>query len=221
MKLDKYLIVMIIMMLNSYLTYSYTAEEIIGKVKENLEKIEKFEADISINIELENVNVPERRGKIFFQKPDSTRYEIEGFSMMPKAGMGNYIAELLNLEATLINSGEELINGNSTIIIKIIPNDNKSDVVLSTLWIDKMDYTVIKSEITTKNNGTFEVESEYQLFENKYYLPISSIISFQVPKYKMPKAFTGDTRKQKEDKNPKSNTSRGKVNIKYNNYIIN
>lgn len=221
MRLKRYFLLVIILMLNSFISYSYTAEEIIEKVRKNIEKIEKFEAEISISIELENVNVPERKGKIFFQKPDSTRYEIEGFSMMPKAGMGNYIAGLLNLDATLINAGDEDIDGINTVIIKIIPSDNNSDVVLSSLWIDKENYTVIKSEITTKNNGTFEVRSEYKKYNQKYYLPNSSIISFQVPKYKMPKAFTGDTRKQKKDKNPNSTTSKGKVFIKYKNYIIN
>jgi len=210
----------LLLLIPSYL-YTQNADEIINNVKKNIDLIDKFEAEFDLRIELQKFKIPDRKGKLFYEKPDSTRYEVEGFSMMPKQGLGNYVNRILNIDALLMYSGEVLINDNKAHIIKVIPKNNDGDIVISTLCIDKKSYTVLKSEITTKNNGTFLVESAFIKIKDKYYLPSKTIISFQVPKYKMPKAFTGDTRKQKEDKNPNSLTTKGKVIINYFNYKVN
>jgi hypothetical protein len=61
--------------------------------------------------------------------------------------------------------------------VKVLPADNNSDVVLTTLYIDETNLLIKKSTTTTKENGTYDVE----LFYGKwiaYALPDKTVFSF-------------------------------------------
>ncbi|MCU0337116.1 MAG: hypothetical protein MUF12_04560 [Sediminibacterium sp.] len=88
------------------------------------------------------------------------------------------------------------------------------------MYIDETNLLVRKATTTTKENGTYEMEMQYGKFAN-YSLPDKIIFSFNTKDYKLPKGITleFDDEKPKE-KDPLKN-KKGKVEIKYDNYIIN
>ena len=117
--------------------------------------------------------------------------------------------------------GNELINGPLTNIINIIPLSDTSDLILGKLWIDNKQNVVLKSQLTTKSNGTILMEYTYgaQLL---YGLPDKMIFSVDVKKFKIPKSVSGDinnssTETPDKTKDPK----KGKIYITLTNYQIN
>ena len=199
-----------------------TADEVVKKVLNNFEIVKDFSADMKLKIDISYLNAPEKSGKIYFKSPNKTKIDIEGFSMLPKQGTGNFIAEILNGDNTIIANGNEKIDGIECVSIKVIPNNPKNDVAIMTMWVNSQNWTVLKTESITKKSGSFVINLKYTKIENKFIMPSQVKINFSVPEFSLPKTMTGDFKDKNENK-PKSKDGKteGIVNINYTNYIIN
>ena len=119
----------------------------------------------------------------------------------------------------VIDLGKEA--GSQLRIIKLLPKDENSDIVLSTLYIDEVTALIKRSRTTTKDNGTYELEMTYGKY-SEYGLADKVIFSFNTKDYKLPKGvtFDYDDGTKKEDKDKVKN-KKGKVEISYSSYVIN
>jgi hypothetical protein len=102
-----------------------------------------------------------------------------------------------------------------------LPNNDNSDVVLTTLYIDEANLLIRKASTTTKENGTYETEMNYGKYA-QYGLPDKVIFSFNTKDFKLPKGLTMefDTGEKKTDAD-KMKSKKGKIEISYFSYIIN
>jgi outer membrane lipoprotein-sorting protein len=107
-------------------------------------------------------------------------------------------------------------------IIKLLPKDENSEVVLSTLYIDEAQSLIKKAKTTTKENGTYELEMSYGKYA-EYGLADKVNFTFNTKDYKLPKGITFDydDGSKKEQPADKLKDKKGKVEISYSNYIIN
>jgi hypothetical protein len=107
-------------------------------------------------------------------------------------------------------------------VVKLLPEDDNADVVLSTLYIDPVNQVILKSKTTTRDNGTYELEMSY----GKYIawgLPDKIIFTFNTKDYKMPKGVTFDFEDGTQKKTPeeKLKNQKGKVELYIKSYSIN
>lgn len=216
--LFSYLIIITILIFNINISYS---NETINKVLEKMNLVKDFQAIMTLKIDISYLNAPEKSGTIYFKQPNKTKIDIEGFSMLPKQGTGNFLAEVLSKENTYITNGIENYSGKNCEVIKVIPNDPKSDVAIMTIWVDNSSYNVLKVESITKKSGSFTIGMKYTKIE-QFYMPSEVKINFSVPEFSLPKTMTGDFKDNKENK-PKSKDGKteGTVIINYSNYKIN
>ncbi|HWJ28810.1 MAG TPA: hypothetical protein VNS32_19855, partial [Flavisolibacter sp.] len=77
-----------------------------------------------------------------------------------------------------------------------------------------------KANVTTKENGTYEIEMSYGKFIN-WGLPDKVTFTFNTKDYKLPKGVTFDYEKGDQKKTPAAKDQKGKVVITYNTYTIN
>ncbi|NJO25978.1 MAG: hypothetical protein HC867_09780 [Bacteroidia bacterium] len=132
------------------------------------------------------------------------------------------MSNVFTMEAyTAIDGGTENIKGRTVRVIKVLPDDETSDVVLSTLYIDEEKLLVLKSKTTTRENGTYELEMEYGKYSS-HGLPDKLKFTFNTKDYKLPKGVTFDydpgAGKEAEDK---MKNKKGTIEISYSNYSIN
>ncbi|MBI3235612.1 MAG: hypothetical protein HYZ42_16505, partial [Bacteroidetes bacterium] len=101
----------------------------------------------------------------------------------------------------------------------IIPLTDTGDVILGKLWIDEKNAVILKSQITTKSNGTILTEYIYgtQLI---YGLPDQMNFEIDVKKFKIPKSVAADINTTKSKSQGKEG-KKGKIIIKLKNYQIN
>jgi hypothetical protein len=120
---------------------------------------------------------------------------------------------------TAIAAGESSFDGAKVKLVKLLPNDENSDVVLTTLYVDEANLLIKKANTTTRENGTFEMEMRYGKYAG-YGLPDRVIFAFNTKDYKIPK---GVTLEFDTDDAPKQNlkNKKGKVEIIYSSYQIN
>lgn len=123
---------------------------------------------------------------------------------------------------TVIDAGSDKINNVKVRVAKLLPNDDNSDLVLSTLYIDPINLLILKNKTTTKENGTYELTMNYGKYSS-YGLPDEILFSFNTKDYKLPKGITFDFDDQ-SSKKPLAKSdkpTKGEVKISLSKYNIN
>lgn len=197
-------------------------DAILKKVLDTFNKVQDYEVNVKIKVDVDFLKTPDTEAKIYFKQPDKIHFESETFALMPREGFDFSPSALLKKKYTAFYEREDTIDNFTTAVVKVIPLGESDDVILSTLWIDQSKNVIRKSETTTKFNGTFSIELKYDHPNFNYPLPSNMIFSFNIDKMNIPMGFSGDmsvkSEKEKKDKKP---TTTGKVYVAYTNYKVN
>lgn len=199
-----------------------TAEEVIRKVSEKIEKVKDYVAQAKLKTNVAFIKAPIANVKIYFKKPDKVRiHNISGISFIPKGSVNisldNVFSHITSYD--IIDAGKEANSGLR--IIKLLPKDDTSEIILSTLYIDDKKMLIEKNITTTRDNGTYELQMRYGKYAD-FGLADKIIFSFNTKEYKLPKGITFDYDEgaSKKDK-ARIKNKKGKVEIDYSGYVIN
>jgi outer membrane lipoprotein-sorting protein len=201
---------------------SQTPDELLQGIKDKMEKVNDYEARGSLKTNVAFIKAPVAGVKIFYKKPDKMKIVNEkGISFIPKGSVNINLTRLLTASGNyeIIDGGKETATGFR--ILKLLPTDENSEIVLSTLYIDEKMQLVRKAKNTTRDNGTYELEMSYGQYA-AYGLPEKVIFTFNTKEYKLPKGVTfdyDDGSKKKPDDSLKN--KKGKVEITYASYKLN
>ncbi|MBL7725981.1 MAG: hypothetical protein JNK27_17710 [Chitinophagaceae bacterium] len=200
-----------------------TAEDIINKVKAKLEKVNDYEAKGKMKTNVIFIKAPIANVKVYYKKPNKLRINNEsGISFIPKGSVNINLNNIfINTEGfDIIDVGKEA--GTNLRIIKLLPKDENAEVVLSTVYVDELQYVIKKAKTTTRENGTYELEMTYGKYA-EYGLADKVSFSFNTKDYKLPKGITFDydDGSKKEEPADKLKNKKGKVEITYSAYTIN
>ena len=198
-------------------------DPLIEKVAQKLALVNDYVAEGTMKTDVSFIKASLGKVKIYFKKPNLLKVKKEGgISLLPRGGVSLTINTLLNTKGyTTIPVGAQVLNGKNVRVIKLIPNDDNLDWVISTLWIDPVEALVYKTATTTKESGSYEITMQYGAYAQQG-LASKIIFSFNTKDYKLPNGITlefGDDEpvsKQKALKNKK-----GTIEITYNKYTIN
>jgi outer membrane lipoprotein-sorting protein len=198
-------------------------DPLIEKVAQKLATVNNYVAEGIMKTDVSFIKTSLGKVKVYFMKPNLLKVRKEGgISLLPKGGVSLTLNTLLNTKQyTAIQAGTQVLNGKSLRVIKLIPNDDRLDWVIATLWIDPVDALVYKTATTTKESGSYEISMEYGAYA-QYGLASKIIFSFNTKDYKLPNGITlefGDDEpvsKQQLLKNKK-----GSIEIRYTHYTIN
>jgi outer membrane lipoprotein-sorting protein len=116
--------------------------------------------------------------------------------------------------------GNAMVSGVSTRVIKLLPFDESSDVVITTLYIDVKNALVRKTSVTTKESGSYEIELGYGKYID-WGLPDKTVFVFNTKDYKLPKGITFEYDKGSNNKKEVPKNKKGRIEIRYSDYIIN
>lgn len=202
--------------------FSQDMTSLVMKVKAKLDQVNDYEAEGRMKTDVAFIKAPVGRVKVYYKKPDKFRLKKDGgISLLPKGGVSVNMNSIFTTSGfTAIGAGEAMINGVNTKVVKILPDDENSDIVLSTMYIDEANLLVRKSTVTTKENGTYTVEMSYGKFA-QYGLPDKVSFSFNTKNYSLPKGITLEFDDEKPADTNKLKNRKGRVEITYTNYIIN
>lgn len=207
----------------SVVSLAQAEEVLLQKVKAKLEKVTDYEASGKMKMDVSFINAPESDVTIYFKKPNKFKVKkAGGISILPKGGVSVNMSFLLPTTAyQTVPGGKAVVNGTQTTIVKLIPTDEASDVVLSTLYIDEKEAVIRKAVVTTKESGTYDVQMNYGKYV-AWGLPDKVVSSFNTKDYKLPKGITFEYEKGGEKKvDDKSKNKKGTVTINYESYKIN
>lgn len=199
------------------------AATLVQKVKAKLDLVNDYVATGKMKTDVTFIKAPVGNVKVYYKKPSKFKLKRDGgISILPKGGVSVNMGSIVSTnDFDVIASGEETIAGIKTKKVKLLPRNENSDVVLTTMYIDEANLLIRKAITTTKENGTYEIEMSYGKYSN-YGLPDKVVFGFNTKDYKMPKGITMEFDDEpKKSEAEKLRNKKGRVEIVYNSYIIN
>lgn len=196
--------------------------DLIKKVKAKLDKVNDYTAQGKMKIDVSFIDAPDSKVIVYYKRPD--RFKVKkagGISILPKGGVSVNMGSLLaNENFDVVQSKDAKVNGVDTKVVKLLPRDENSDVVLTTLYIEEKNAVIRKATVTTKENGSYEIELSYGKYID-WGLPDKAIFLFNTKDYKLPKGITFEYEKGDKKKEQTLKNKKGKVEISYSSYVIN
>ncbi len=197
---------------------------LVGNARAKIEKVTDYEATGKMKTNVTFLKIPIATIKLYFKNPNKFKLISEkGLSFVPKGSMSiNLNTIFTGNNFIIIDAGFDKIEKTNVRVAKLLPTDENSDLVLTTLYIDPVNFLILKSKTTTKENGTYELKMKYKKY-SLYGLPDEILFSFNAKDYKLPKGITFDfddgasNKKTIKSEKPK----KGEVEILLSNYIIN
>lgn len=207
------------------LSYRTSAQELnpqplLDSIQTKFNKVKDYTADVKIKVDVEFIKIPLRQAKLYFKQPNKIKMKSTGFALLPKKGLNFSVGDLLNKKYQAIFVKNQELKKIQTLVVKIIPLDENSEILLATLWIDRKKQVIRKIDATTKSSGNFILFLDYPIVASPFDLPETLTFEFDVTKMEIPAAISGDYNSEKP-KEKKEGPSKGKISISYSNYLVN
>jgi outer membrane lipoprotein-sorting protein len=220
----KKLLLFLVGVLSVGLSFSQSAEEMAAKLKSKLLSVKDYEAKGMLKTDVAFLKLPISTVRIFYKFPDLFRIKKDGgISVLPKGGIRINMNSLITEgNYTSLSAGRIVWKGSDLSVLKLIPNGESSDIVLTTLYVDDKAMLIRRAITTTKDNGTYEIEMEYGKYA-QWGLPDKAIMIFNTKDYKLPKGITFeyDASISQKTKEKKPLSKQGRIEISYASYEIN
>ncbi|MBU3715075.1 MAG: hypothetical protein FGM46_09030 [Ferruginibacter sp.] len=194
---------------------------LLPKTRQKIESVNDYEAAGKMKTNVAFLKVPVADVNIYFKKPNQLKLKSsKGVSFVPKGAVSFNINNIISTNFTVLDAGNDKVNNVDVRVAKLLPNDDNNDIVLATLYIDPVNFVVLKSKTTTKENGTYELEMKYGKFIG-FGLPDKILFSFNTKDYKLPKGVTFDFDIGNENAVAAVKNKKGVAEIVLSSYIIN
>jgi len=219
------LLCMLVFATDGSFAQSASAQQLFYKMRTKLESVKDYVADVKMKINISFMRVPTLYGKLYFKSPDKMKLERNGgISILPKKSISLTLNNLVPAgDATVIDAGRETINGRKLRVIKVVPESDKTDIVLTKIWVDEERQLAMRTETTTRDNGTISMDLAFGKYANLA-LPDHVTFYVDVKEFKVPKGVTMDYDAGEEPivkKAGKGKPKKGTIRIDYLNYEIN
>lgn len=203
--------------------FSVTAQEandILNKVVTKLNTVKDYTVAANVKANIPMIKILPSKATIYFKQKDKFKAVSKGIVILPKQGFTEINTFLANKKSYIAVAGDTTkIGGLMTKLITVIPNGESSEIVLAKLWIDTKRSVIMKSQITTKSNGT--VTTTYSYGDKvSFGLPSQLVFEIDVKEFKLPKSVASDINKTTTDKKVKTN-NKGIITITLSDYKVN
>lgn len=194
---------------------------LVKAVQAKLNKVNDYVASGRMRLDVSFIKAPPSAVTVYYKKPDRFRIrKSDGLSILPKGGVSTNLGSILGGgRYTVIPAGTATVKGTTTKVVKLLPLEEESDIVLTTLYIDEKALLIRKTAVTTRESGSYEMELDFGRYA-AWGLPDKVVFLFNTADYKLPKGITFEYEKGEPKKAPPKN-SKGRVEITYASYTIN
>jgi hypothetical protein len=196
------------------------ANDILSKVVTKLNTVNDYTVVANVKANIPMIKILPSKATIYFKQKDKFKVVSKGIVILPKQGFTEINGFLANKKSYLAVAGDSTkIAGVMTKLINVVPTGENSEIVLAKLWIDTKRSLIIKSQITTKSNGS--VTTTYSYGDNVTYgLPSELVFEIDVKAFKLPKSVAADINKSTTEKKTKPN-KKGVITVTLTDYKVN
>lgn len=198
-------------------------EQLFQALRKKILSVTDYSADIKMKIDVTFLKVPLLKGTMYFKSPDKMRLERNGgISLLPRKNINLTLGNLVPTgNVTVIDMGKVQLNGKNLHLLKVVPEDDAANIVLSKIWVDEEQMVAVRAETTTRNDGTVVMDLSFGKYIN-WGLPDKVVIHMDLKDYKLPKGVTMDYNiVEAPEAERKGKSNKGTIQINYQSYQIN
>ncbi len=196
---------------------------LVAKAKAKIDAVKDYKATGKMKTNVAFLKVPVADVTILFKKPNRLKVKsAKGVSFIPKGAVNINMNNLTdNNDFTVIDAGVAEVAGKKLRVARLLPNNDESPIVLSTIYIEEATALIYKAKTTTRENGTYELDLTYGKYA-AYALPDKILFSFNTKDYKLPKGVTFDfDTGGNATPAAKAKNKKGTAELTINSYVIN
>jgi len=196
------------------------ANDILSKVVTKLNTVNDYTVVANVKANIPMIKILPSKATIYFKQKDKFKVVSKGIVILPKQGFTEINGFLANKNSYLAVAGDSTkIGGVMTKLINVVPTGENSEIVLAKLWIDTKRSLIIKSQITTKTNGS--VNTTYTYGDKAAFgLPSQLVFEIDVKAFKLPKSVAADINKTTAEKKTKPG-KKGVITVTLTDYKVN
>lgn len=199
--------------------HSQSPNQVINSVNQRFAKVNDYTAAVNVACDINFIKIDPIDAKVFYKKPDQFKVKAPGILIMPKQNVNFYFTTLADTASyTAVRTGEDVVAGANAQVINVIPLQDTSDLILGKFWIDPVRGLILKSQLTTKSQGTILIENSYGSMSS-YALPDKMLFTVDVGKFKIPKAIAADINQSTGGK--PAGDGKGRITLSFSNYVVN
>ena len=237
--MKKYNYIFFIFLFSSIKSQNTDLDIVKSNIITQFSKIEDYQVDINIKINMTGFRMPKKKIKMFFKKPDKLSIKTNGFAIIPKTGINNNPNELFNM-FNYINEVNRTIRDNKQFyFISGIVNQDSIDMpiknfksedsnVKMSLLIDAKEWIITEVDIFLDKEKTFSIRTDY-ININNIMVPEKTKLIIGIKEISRIKnnfnddlLFNSDNDLAKASGfNLKNDEFKGEISMKFSNYIIN
>jgi hypothetical protein len=199
------------------------ADKLFADLRKKVFTVNDYTAQVKIKINVTYMRIPLLAGTLYYKSPDKMRLERHGgLSILPKKNVNLTLSNLSpSGDVTVIDAGITTIDGKTLRVIKVVPETENGEIILTKIWVDEAALLAVKTQTTTRNDGTILMDLVYNKYAS-FGLPDKVTIHMDVKDYKLPKGVTmdyNDLAPPATAAGPKN--QKGTIEIRYLTYEIN
>jgi hypothetical protein len=198
--------------------FSQNADPALLKVKQRMDSIQQFSANLKLDVDISFINMPTKNATMHYTKGKPVKFSSSDFVMLPKRGLDFSLNRLLEYSFITVPRGDEIRKGKKYKAVNIIPTDNRADFSIALILIDVTNNRIAETEISTKKDGTYNLVMNYE--NNSKALPALVEVSFEIEKIKIPLNFMGKDTDIDRKKMKAEGMKTGKIYLTISNYVI-
>jgi len=182
----------LLLFLNIFLFSDDSIDKYLKETNDKFNAINDYRVDMIVSLDIPAFRMPKKKYKVYYKKPDKIKVKARGFGMLPKTGLFTSPSDNFdNLTNLRIAHYKDSLNVNDIMIVGDLivdslklemPNEYSRLAFDPTVEvrIDTLNW-VIKN-VTTRLDTLkmFQINNEYKIFNNKYYMPSQSIVKYYV-----------------------------------------
>ena len=203
-----------------FAVFAQSAATILNNVINKFNSVKDYTVSVNVKANIPMIKILPSKATVYFKQKDKFKVVSKGIVILPKQGFTEINTFLADKKSYMAIEGDSAkVGGVNTHQITVIPNGESSEIVLAKLWIDSKRSVIMKSQITTKSNGTVTTIYSYGDKVN-FGLPSQLVFEIDVKKFKLPKSVAADINKTTTEKATKTK-NKGSITISLTDYKVN
>jgi len=212
-----------------------SADSILDSLEQTYNRIEDYYARIDVSIKTPMLRMPRKRVDFWFKQPNLTKVETKGFAAIPKSGLISSPIDLFDNLSNIMVIGAEYYEEKQVWILQgeLLPNSlmfqnmnrvEDSNKLTMKMWIDLINWSLIKSETWMDTMKIVEISSIYKSFPDNVNLPIETKLLFNYRSDMMPQMVnlhSSNSPIAKSNEQDSTKVMSGSITMTYSKYKIN
>ena len=213
-------------------------EEIKNNIITQFSKIDDYQVDINIKINMTGFRMPKKKIKMFFKKPDKLNIKTNGFAIIPKTGINNNPNELFEMFNYITEVNRTIRNNKQFYFITGIVNPDSIDIpiknfqsenanITMSLLIDAKEWIITEVDIILDKEKIFSIKTDYINIDN-IMVPEKTNLSIGIKEIsRIKNNFNNDLLFNSDNDfikasglNLKNDEFKGEISLEFSNYII-